>query len=139
MNADIQLLATKISEEQNKYTYFLLGLSSAAIAYTINNTQFSQNFALNLPLFFAIIGWSISFFNGVCHIQKLHEHRIENANYILENRDWLEMLKLLNPIASKAQWHSKLQQLFFLLAGVSYFIIYLVKYIIFLGYFPVLR
>ena len=131
MNTDIRLLATKISEEQYKYTYFLLGLSSAAIAYTINNTQFSQNFILNLPLFFAIISWGISFFNGVCHIQKLHEYRIENANYILENKDWFEMLKLLNPIASQAQRYSKLQQLFFLLAGLSYFFIYLVKYMMF--------
>ncbi len=135
MNANIQLLTTKIFEEQNKYTYFLLGLSSAAIGHTINNIQFSQNFALNLPLFFAIIGWVISFFSGVCHIQKLHEYRLKNANYILENRDWFEMLKLLNPIASKAQWHSKLQQLFFLLAGGSYFFLYLVKYMIFIGYF----
>jgi len=49
---------------QDKYTYFLLAIAAAAVAYAIKLTTDSTLSFSMIPLGLAILGWGLSFFYG---------------------------------------------------------------------------
>ena len=57
-------LHTQLRTAQDKYTYFLLAVVAAAVAYAIKLTTDSTLSFSMVPLGLAILGWGLSFFFG---------------------------------------------------------------------------
>ena len=53
-----------LREAQNKYIYFILGISGAAMALSVNQTKESSLAWSQMPLAIAVILWGLSFFYG---------------------------------------------------------------------------
>jgi hypothetical protein len=67
---------------QDKYTYFLLAATGAAIALAINQTQGSALSWSQIPLAIAVLCWGLSFFFGVRHVEYVNSTLYANASLI---------------------------------------------------------
>lgn len=53
---------------QDKYTYFLLAASGAAVALAINQTREASLSVSQVPLALAVLAWAASFYSGCRHL-----------------------------------------------------------------------
>lgn len=64
-------IAKQLSEEQSKYTYFLLAAAASCIALSIQRTTGSTVSWWDVPLGIAVIFWGASFWSG-CYNRAYH-------------------------------------------------------------------
>ena len=58
-----------LRDVQDKYVYFLLTATGAAVAFAVTQTQTAKLAWTQAPLGFALLFWGLSFFCGCRHIQ----------------------------------------------------------------------
>ena len=79
---DSRQIHNQLRAAQDKYVYFLLAVSASAIAFTAQITKESV-FSYNLiPLGFAVIVWSLSFYCGCRNIQYTNSNLFANFDLI---------------------------------------------------------
>jgi hypothetical protein len=67
---------------QDKYTYFLLAATGAAIALVVNQTQGSTLSWSLAPLAVAVLCWGLSFFFGCRHLEYVSSNLYANAEFL---------------------------------------------------------
>jgi hypothetical protein len=116
------------TEEEEKYTYFLLTAAGAAIAFSISQTKESGISPHHILLAIAGLFWAISFFSGCslihCGIRKLRLNAslcIENINKVLTQDFHNALGKKYAQISKHADIFWRLQ-FWCLIAGATCFI-----------------
>ncbi len=71
-----------LRESQNRYTYFLLAATGAAIALAVNQTRDAALAWHQTPLAFAVLCWALSFLFGCRHIAYVNSTLHANAEYL---------------------------------------------------------
>ena len=97
---NIREIYKALREGQNKYTYFLLAASGAAIALAVNKTQTHTLELSHIPLAFAVLCWGTSFFCGCRNIQYICSTLYANG----------ELLKIQNGLHPEYGNHPKMMQ-----------------------------
>jgi len=67
---------------QSKYVYFLLAVAASAIGFSIQKTTGSGFLLQQIPLGFAVLFWSLSFFFGCRHLKSTQVALAANLNYL---------------------------------------------------------
>lgn len=71
-----------LRDAQNKYTYFLLAASGAAIALAVNQTQGIAMSWHQIPLAAGVLSWGLSFFFGCRHVAYVNSALYANAELL---------------------------------------------------------
>lgn len=74
----IKELHQQLNTTVHKYTYFLLAVSAAAVAYAIKLTTGSILSYSMLPLGLAILNWGLSFYSGCRQLNYVHSYIFTN-------------------------------------------------------------
>lgn len=69
-------------EVQIKHAYYLLAISAAAVAFSIQQTSEKGFEFTQIPLAFAVIFWTLSFLAGCIFTRKYLDAYHENANFL---------------------------------------------------------
>jgi hypothetical protein len=69
-------------DASNKYTYFLLAASGAAIGFATTQTQDATISWAKLPLGIAVLCWAISFYCGCRHVQQVINIMLQNYEFL---------------------------------------------------------
>jgi hypothetical protein len=77
-------------EGQDKYTYFLLAVAGAAIAFAVTQSHTATLTWPKLPLAFAVLFWAFSFYAGCRQIR-------DATNIMQQNYDLLRVQEGLHP------------------------------------------
>lgn len=91
MNEQHELIS-RYSNKQEKYVYYIIALSVAAIGFSIHNTTDSQLSILQIPLGIAILLWSFCVYFGFLFIKR-------ELDFIFTNNELFEFDKGRNNIA----------------------------------------
>jgi len=123
---------------QDKYTYFLLAATGAAIAFSVTQTQNASLAWIHLPLGIAVFLWACSFYFGIRNLRFVAATLYANASYYRVQQD-LEPEIGLHPqkiaaasegIQQAAEFNadqannSSRYQLYCLLIGAAFFIVW---------------
>ena len=139
-NEELKQEKNKINQEyrssQEKYRYYLIGLSVAAIGYSVNLTLNKQLDYFQIPLAISIILWGWSMINGfralkverdglVTHMlaaEMILGNRLANNHNEVKKEDIIRSAyrKGLDNISSKLVKHSRLQYKLFIM-GIVFF------------------
>jgi hypothetical protein len=120
-------LSKQQAEELSKYTYFILAVAGAAIAYALKSIEGKPP---SYALFFAaasILCWALSFGFGVRNLNSFRQHLSINANCILNRFTAEEMLTALAPCERQASSESTFQFGFLVLGALFYLVFHLVE------------
>lgn len=71
-----------LREGQNRYTYFLLAATGAAIGFALTQTHGSALALTQAPLGVAVFSWGISFFLGCMHVAYVNSTLYANFSLI---------------------------------------------------------
>ena len=75
-------LFRSLTDENSKYTYFLLAAAGAAIGFAITQTRGAGISIWMLPLAAAVLSWAVSFFCGCRHLQERQSLLFENHEFL---------------------------------------------------------
>lgn len=62
-------LQKQFREQQQKFTYYIIALCIAAIAFSVNSTATSKLIRIHIPLAIAVFSWSISVLTGLMFLR----------------------------------------------------------------------
>jgi hypothetical protein len=138
---EIQIgIQNKFRDQQTKFTYYLIAIAVAAIAFSINIAISLKLNYYQLPLGLAVISWAISIIYGFSHISMdlsvlwtnnalldvmmgNHGYTGTDINRIKEGREIL--IEILNKKSDKTShfgmWHNR-----WLYIGMAFFIVWTV-------------
>jgi hypothetical protein len=113
-------LSRQHADELSKYTYFLLAVSGAAIAYALDKVGDKPVGYSLLFLAISVLLWAVSFGFGIRNLNLYRQHLSVNAHCILRDFSGQEMLETLKPYERSADFASKCQFSFLLGGSLSY-------------------
>jgi len=129
------MLYQKLHESQEKYTYYVLGITALSIGFIIANLGIVYIQIKFLPLVLSVILLSISFLSGLKNIE--YRNSIIYANLALlqvsfsdiemENAAKAGIREAIDSNMKKNQNYSRCQSIFMLTGMVSYFIFILLS------------
>lgn len=122
-----QDIAKQFREQQEKYIYYLIALSVAAIAFAVNNTLGEPISWSQLPLGLSVILWGISIYCGLSSLQYLIGSLIANMDLINEKRAQspkaTEIQDAISDVSDKTKSLVKTQRCTFF-AGIFFYLVW---------------
>ena len=133
----VNALSKQHSDELSKYTYFVLAVAGAAIAYALKALEGKQPSYSLIFIAISIVLWAISFGFGIRNLHSVRQHMSVNANCILNDFTSHQMLEALDPWERRAATASNRQFAFLIVGCLSYMAFHIVEILATLGLFSV--
>jgi hypothetical protein len=124
----IDNLIRNYTDAQEKYTYYILAVNAACMAFTINLTKNSHIDVSQLPLGLAVICWCTSFYYGILQIKcrldiiEINIKLLRNHIYNREKEEKQRLEQLQEYSLKESKYVKKLN--LFLICGTLLFIIW---------------
>ena len=142
MSDKSDIIYAKLHESQERYTYYILGLTVVAIGFIIVNNQIIELNLLYLPLGISLLLLSISFLFGLKHIE--YKNSVLYANFELlkveagEHEDLPMDIQYIKAASdgirsairkniNRAQTFGKWQNIIMIIGFLSYFVFIIIK------------
>ncbi len=135
---DLREVYRALRVSQDKYTYFLLAVTGAAIAFSVTQTKDAVLAWEHFPLGVAVLCWASSFFLGIRHLRYVSATLYANASiFVVQQGHHPEVGQHPSRIAAASEGIrqaaesnaeegniSSRYQLYCLLAGALFFIVW---------------
>lgn len=126
---DIRIIEQQFRNQQERFTYYLIGLSVAAIGFSINLT-YGEPFELSqILLGLSLLSFGISILHGFKYLNKLLEVLSHNITFLEEKTAGMEknneayILSKIEEVRTKASvFRKNLSRFFFI--GIGLFVIW---------------
>ena len=142
MSEESNILYIKLRDSQEKYIYYLLGITVIAIGFIITNNQNIKLIPISIPIGIAIIFLSISFFSGLIHIEYINNAIAVNIKMLKieagEDPDFshnsqyskaavVKIRKVFNFKIKKSNIYRWVQNILMITGMLSYFVFIILK------------